>query len=416
MRHAITLKITILLGLLLVLLLPIACDRGTSDTPLTQPTNSPSGNIVDPVKDVVITIGNLSDLTGPSAGAQELINMALDDMISYYNDENLIPGIELKTITYDGQFDPSNDIPGYEWLIERGADLIWTAVPGTPVVLKPRADKDQVVVFCATIDMDELTPPGYVFSMGNIPQYDAYTLLKWIADNDWDYRTNGPAKIGGASWSETYSEAFFDAMKAYANSHPEQFEFVGGYLTNFTFTWGPEVDALKDCDYVFPCLVMPSFVQEYRNAGYTGKFIGSDPHLAILGMIDKGDLWDEIDGMLFIRATRWWNEDGSIINLAKKLLQENRPDEAEDIIRSGCGYLAAYQAYQIVSIIEKAVEAVGPENVDSTALYEAAQSYTEIVDGLELYSFDDTKRCSTNYYEVCKADAAGKDLFRIDPD
>jgi len=219
----------------------VACGDDEEENPSFEPTSSPS-----PVEDVVITIGNLSDLTGPSASAQNLINLALDDLVEYFNEENLIPGVILKTIVYDGQFDPSRDISGYEWLINKGADLIWTGVPPTAVTLQSRVDNDRMLLFSASIDLGAVTPSGYVFGPATPPRHEALTLLKWIAENDWDYESKGPAKIGGAGWDEVYTNEFFDAMKDYAESHPEQFEYVGGYLTNFSFIWGPEVEALKD--------------------------------------------------------------------------------------------------------------------------------------------------------------------------
>jgi hypothetical protein len=307
-------------------------------------------------------------------------------------------------------------VSGYKFLRHREADLIWTPVPGSAITLKPLADEDRFLVVCASVDIDELLPPGYVFSVGNIPQYDAYTLLKWIAENDWDYKTRGPAKIGGAAWADSYSQPFLDAVKAYAKAHPDQFEFVGGYITDFSFIWSSQIESLKDCDYLYPPIPMNRFIKDYRNAGYTAKFIGSDVHDAFMGMIDEGDLWDELEGMLFIRATRWWNESGEIIDLVKDVLYKNHPDDASDIIRNGCGYLSAYQAYQILNIIKDAAESVGPDNIDSDALYDAAVSFTATSDGIDLYGFSETKRCSTNYYEVCKADAEKKDLFRIEPE
>jgi len=48
--------------------------------------------------------------------------MALEDLVAYYNDSDLIPGVRLEVVVYDGQWDPARDIPGYEWLRGRGAD------------------------------------------------------------------------------------------------------------------------------------------------------------------------------------------------------------------------------------------------------------------------------------------------------
>jgi len=306
----------------------IACESDSKEATLS-PVGQPSSTITSEpqviLKPIKITIGNLSDITGPSSNVQIIINMALDDLVEYYNSENLIPGVELEVITYDGQLDPSKDIPGYEWLKERGADFIFTGVPDTPLTLKSIVEKDKIPLFAASGYQEMIDPPGYVFVMGTIPEHQAYTILNWIAQNDWDYESNGPAKIGGASWTEGFSESFIAGMKGYAGAHPEQFEWVGGYLTNFTFTWGPEVEALKDCDYVFPCVMPIAFMREYREADCTAKFIGTDPHMAFLKMITEAELWDEIDGTLFVKGgSPWWSENEQLINLTKQLVYENR--------------------------------------------------------------------------------------------
>ncbi len=253
-----------------------------------------------------------------------------------------------------------------------------------------------------------------MFNLGIDPQYEAYTLLKWIAENDWDYETKGPAKIGGAAWSESYSDALLPAMEEYCSNHPDQFEWEGGYLTSFGFLWQAEVEALKDCDYVYPGIIMQNFVQQYREAGHTAaKFMGSDSQAVFLGMIDTAELWDEIDGMIFLKTSRWWNEEGEIINLTRQLVDQYHSDEAEEIIRSGNGYLSVNQIYPMFMIIADAAEAVGPQNIDSQALYDAATSMVFTVEGVQRASFNETKRDAVDAYSIYEARAAEDDIFRV---
>ncbi|MBM3133075.1 MAG: ABC transporter substrate-binding protein, partial [Chloroflexi bacterium] len=147
-------RLPAIMALVLVLaLLPVLAACGDDGAPSTS--LPPGGD--EPARKVTITVGNLSDLTGPAAAAMTVINMALEDIVRYYNDEDLIPGIALKVVTYDGQYRPSNNIPGYEWLKERGADLIFSAVPGTPETLKPFVDSDRMVLFGASA-----SPEGYL--------------------------------------------------------------------------------------------------------------------------------------------------------------------------------------------------------------------------------------------------------------
>ena len=414
-------KLAILLVLLLgsgLMLNSIACESGGEEVtfaPVAQPSSTITSEPQVILELVEITIGNLTDQTGPSSNILRITDTALEDLVQYYNDNNLIPGVELKVINYDGQLDPAKDIPGYEWLKGQGADLIFTAVPDTPLTLKAIVDKEKMPLFAASGYQEQLDPPGYVFVMGTIPEHQAYTILNWIAENDWDYESNGPAKIGGASWLDGYSQSFIAAMEKYSEAHPDQFEWVGGYLTNFAFMWGPEVEALKDCDYVFPCVMPIAFMREYRSADCTAKFIGADVHTSFLNMITEAELWDEIDGMLFIGSSLWWNDDEELVNLNKELLYENHPGEEEEIMQAGAGYMSVSVVfYPMIDIIADAVEAVGAENFNSQALYDAAILYSLEVDGVERSGFAETKRYALSNYMIYRASATDEDIIRAD--
>ena len=407
-------KAAVPLVILVVLSLVIGitgCGGDGSETPAptTQPTSTS-----EPQENVVITIGNLTDKTGPGSAAMAYVDMALADTVEYYNESGLIPGIEVKVIEYDGQFDPSRDIPGYKWLTERGADVIMAFLQITPMTLQPFVNEDKVVLFTATTEYEVLYPPGYVFAMTNLWEDLVYTQFKWIAENDWDYRAKGPAKIGGAGWNDSGSNVTHIAAEEYAKAHPDQFEWVGGYLPEVgTFTWGPEVEALKDCDYVFVPIIMSNFAKEYRTAGYTAKFLAGEAQTSFFGVIADAKLWDEIDGSLFTLSSKWWNEEeGELLNLVKDMMYGNHPDDTEDIMRAGKAYFAVTQVVQMLEIIKAAAEAVGPENVDSQAIYDAAQLFSMRVDGLDRFSFSKTKRTAVDFLAIYEANGVAKDIFR----
>lgn len=362
---------------------------------------------------VTVTIGNLTDLSGPSASAMDVLNMALDDIVRYYNEDALIPGVELEVIKYDGRLDPARDIAGYEWLRENGADIIFTGVPGTPVTLGPLVNQDEVLLFSVAASLEVLDPPGYVFALGAVPQREAYTFLRWLSVNDWDYEANGPAKVGGAGWTDSYSPGLIAAAREYCEAHPDEFEWVGGYLTDFSFAWDREVRQLKDADYVFPPNVPTTFVKQYRDVGGTGKMLFTDPHMAFMGMIKDANLWPHIDGSLALLQSRWWNERGSIIDLTRELLYTYHPRVAEQVKHRGVGYLGVTSAYQLAEVIRLAAEKAGPESLDSEALYDAAQSLWIVIDGVPQYSFSATKRASVNFYGVYELNADWTDLIRL---
>lgn len=384
-----------------------------TDSPIAQSTSQPT-SIPTPAKDVVITIGNLTDKTGPGSIAFTLIDIALDDLVTYYNDNNLIPGVKLEVVSYDGEFDPANDIPGYEWLRGKGSDVIFTAVPSPSVTLPPRANDDNLMMFALSPSREMADPPGYVFSPGTmLIEQQSYSLLNWIAENDPNFPQDRPAKIGGAMWTMPYTEAILRGAKEYANAHPEQYDWKAGHLTNFAFTWEPEVADLKDCDYVIPPTLMQNFVQEYRDLGYTAQFIGGGIHTSFFGKIDQGDYWDEVDGMKIVMPHRWWNENDENINLFKQILTENHPNDAEDIMRTSNGYLGADGIYIMLQVIAATVESIGPENFTPEAFYNTATSFSLESDGVVLDSFTNTKRLSRNYFGLYEFRADEQDLFRV---
>lgn len=407
---------------ILLLTLPImaACD---SDDGTKEPTATSTATTtpIEPAEDVKITIGNISDMTGPAANALQTVNMVLDDMVRYANEENLIPGVELETLHYDSRYDPANDIPAYEWLKERGADLFFTGLPNTPITLMPRVNQEKVVLMTAGADAIYHDPPGYIFGLMYSFGEVAKTLLKWVADNDWDWETNGPAKIGMVAWNSSSFHATRDGAKAYIEDHPEQFEWQGDYLTERSMMWDTEVLASKDWDYLLPPgAAIATLVKQYRDAGGKAKFLMEHTQSPFLGVLTDARLWDEIDGSIFAQPSPYWHEeDAEIVSLARNLLTEYHGEgELQKQIRSGNTYLnMVHQVYGFIEIIRQTVESVGAENFSQEALYDTLISFNiDYGEAYEPWSFSETDRFSGEHSLMYRADAAQQTLVRADPD
>jgi hypothetical protein len=69
---------------------------------------------------VTIHIGQLTDFTGAASPALKQITFITEDMIRYYNDEDVIRGVKLKLDAYDTEFDPSRYSLGYDWCKQKG--------------------------------------------------------------------------------------------------------------------------------------------------------------------------------------------------------------------------------------------------------------------------------------------------------
>ena len=78
----------LLVILILVLISMLACSSDDGDKTMPATTTSTTGEGDEPKDDVVFTIGNLSDQTGPAAAAMQVIDIAFADLIRHFNEEN----------------------------------------------------------------------------------------------------------------------------------------------------------------------------------------------------------------------------------------------------------------------------------------------------------------------------------------
>lgn len=379
------------------------------------------GNGNEGAKQVTIIVGHISDMTGPASTALVPINYALEDLARHYNEKNIIPGARIKVVSYDGRYDPSRTIPGFDWLRERGAIAVFTALPPVPETLKPFAERNRIPILSLTTTKAQIDPPGWVFCMNLTTRPMVMTLLKWISENDWDWETKGPAKIGSAGWEETYAIDCRDAVRDYTQAHPDQFEYVAGPLTPMgSLTWSGQVRVLQGCDYVFPPTTgtgITTFMREFRDKGGTAKFIGSDAQTAYRGLIVDSLGWTGIDGMICAVAARWWNEPCTTVNLARELLYKYHPRQADDTVYSGMGYIGGFQQfYGFFQIIQEAAKDVGVENLDGQAIYDTAVGFEMTWDGYEQWDFTTTKRYAWNHVAILEWSAEQQDIVRKVPE
>lgn len=409
MRSATKTTIIMLLICMLGLLLLTACDDSDDEekTPTPTATSTENGGKVEKVK---ITIGNHTDKTGAASQAMQVVDAGLADVIKHYNDNNLIPGVEVDLVEYDGMLDPGRDIPGWLWLQERGADLIMGWLPALGLTLGPLADEEQFPFFTTTVDGELIDPPGYVLAGSPLIEDAAWTLIDWVMQNDWDWQTKGPAKVGGGIDEAGNPEIIFSVFKKYAEMYPERMEWIGGYTVPVgTYTWASEVESLKDADYIYLPNIFPFFLKDYVQAGYDkAKFLTTDNHTSFLVLMNDMGLWPEFDGTLNLTQSEWWTEDAEYSNFARELASTYRSSEYDKIAQSPKGYNSFANGIHALETIKLAAETVGPENIDSQALYEAAQKLLIEFDGVQRFSYTETKRTSPDRLAMYVANAETK--------
>lgn len=368
-----------------------------------------------------IIIGLITDMTGPASSLLVVGERAYYDSVDLLNREDPIPGAKIKIISFDSRYDPSRDIAGYEWLKERGADFIYTGIPTVGDTLKETAARDKFPIITSSPSLYAVEPPGWVLGVVSPTKWVTKGFLKWLAEENWDYETEGrKPKIGSAGWDEPYQRDATNAIREYVSDHPDQFELGPTFLTPMGgLSWFGEVEALKDSDYVYipsTGLGTATFAKDYRDRGFTGTFIGLDAMGAFLHLLEEKVGWEGLDGSLTAHTTPYWTDEIPTVEEAKALLTRYHPDDKDEIIRNGLGYISMYYCFDFVlDLIRKTVEDVGIENFNGEALYNSAQTFNWYREGLPErgYGFTDTIRYARKDLAVYQWKASIQDLERI---
>ncbi len=369
-----------------------------------------------------IKIGYIADLTGPASSFLRVGNYPLyDDMVKKVNEEKLLgPNVTLEIVYYDEKYDPSLDVQAYDYLRQQGCQLLMATIPTTGDALKTFVDRDKVFLLSFNNSNVMTDPPGWVFCMPdtNGPMMKAF--LKWVAENDWNYAAEGrKPKIGAVGWEEQYTIEINTAITEYCQAHPDQFELGPQRTTPFgTVSWTSEVEAMKDCDYVYPGSIgvgISTFIKQYRAAGYTGKFFGNDALTAYKGLILGEVSWAQLDGTLVSHGTIYWSEkDSEMVKGCMALIEKYSPSEVQDIINIGSvGSISNYPtALMLVDFLKKAIDnAGGASKLTQQDLYDTAISWTWNKEGRDL-TWGPTDRAARDSIRIYRWDASVQDLVK----
>jgi ABC-type branched-subunit amino acid transport system substrate-binding protein len=368
-------------------------------------------------REVTITIGELTDLTGPASTSTIYLHYALQDTIRYYNEEGLIPGVKLRLTSYDTNYNTARTLLGYYWLKERGAKVLMIPIANDSETAKAFAERDKIPIAAFDTTTYLIEPPGWVFCFSPKAAEQQRFLLKWISDH-WDY-SKGIPKVGFMQWNLVAGVGQQKAFKEYAQAHPDKFDFVYCALPPVgTQSYGAQVGALKDCDYIeVMTLSIGPFIRDYRARGYDrATFISDSSASAFLGLIRDmlGD-WEGLDGFLSLYTALPWGEPNPTVELGEKLLYDyHSAGEAGKIVHSGQNYVGVVPLFlAMLQIIEKAIGEVGAQNFDGQAFYAAALDFEVQFEGYPKYQFTETERCCAHEAAVYKWSAEAEGPVRL---
>jgi len=367
---------------------------------------------------VTIVIGEMTDLTGPASPAIIPFHYGLQDIIKYYNEEGFIPGVQLKAVTYDTHLNPARAIPGWEWCIERGAEVVQVMLATDAETLKTLAEREKVAIFTVSSTEYLEDPPGWVFGSSCLDTDQLRTMLNWISEEHWDYTAEGSVpKVGYCGWRDPMGIEQERALREYCQAHPDKFQWVDGFLAPVgTMSFRPEIEGLKDCDYVCPFgTAGAAFMKGFRAKGYDATFFSDASAPAFRGFYADMVGWEGLDGSVCVFMNRLWNETDPYIDLASEILYRYRADEAEEIINASSSYAGAIIInVMFLELLQEAIEeAGGAENFDGQAFYDAAIKFEVELEGFPKRFYTDTKRFLTDHVAVYEWSAEVEDLVRV---
>ena len=371
-------------------------------------------------KEVTITIGEVTDLTGPASSALIPVHYALLDLVRYYNEEDLIPGVKLKLVTYDNAYNPSRDVPGYDWCREKGAKVVVGTLFFTAETLKPFAERDKVPVITTGTTQVITDPPGWVFAIACRFADMGNTILKWISENRWDYDAKGVPKVGIIGWNQPATIDMEKGVRAYCQAHSDKFEWIGASRPPVgTAIFSSDAEKLKEADILVPFGYSAAFIMKtFHDKGYHPTFIADSTAAAYKGFYVDLVGWENLDGFLTADGQlQWWDVSNELIDLARSLLQQWRPGQADSMIRAGSGYGGGFITQNILmEMIRQTVEQAGAENFSGQALYNAAVNFEVQFDGHPRWYFTETERTCVHDILIHEWSAAEQTLVRVTPD
>jgi len=324
-----------------------------------------------------VTIGIMLDFSGP-AGDQGRRNSRLwKDMIEYTNLYDPIVDaqgnkITLKVVEFDNEYDPGKTMIGYTGFLDQGVDLLVCSYPQDGEILKDRLAEDKIPMYIGGPSITCLEPPGYIFSMASPSRNQVEFFLKWLSTEEWDYQTMGrKPKVGAFGWDMTVSWERVDWAEAWVGDHPDEFEWIGSEIAAYgTTNWLREAERLKDADYLIVGTVGPgvsTFVNQARTLGFEGVFVVDWPQVAFWDTYVEACTPESLEGSIFGSNSPFYWEDSPTSENIRTVLGAVDPEMIPDTLN------VVVNSVRIpIECVRAAAQAVGAENVDGEAIYQAS--------------------------------------------
>ena len=318
----------------------------------------------------VVEIGMIAALTGaPSA----LIQYAYRNLVDYlrYSEEvgipgvSLQPGVSIELLWADSAFEVPRSISAYERMMERNVVCFYLPSPVEAEGLESRLERDQVPAFTMSLTEALMYPPGCIFAIYATESEKFAVVADWIMEN-WqeerpprvafmgtDTASGRSAEVMGTEYAESIGIEMLpfeivpymplDTTPQLLRLHERGADFV--YLTAI---WTTALPVMKDAERL-------GLTDEIRFGGYENT-----------QAVPLVNLGSAAEGYFAPRAAPWYEEVPLLIDMHMKYRGK--------IDTEGDAASTLLFASAMIEAIRIAIEEVGYENLDGSAVKEAMYS------------------------------------------
>ena len=379
--------LSILAIVLTAVLLVTACAPATTTPPLGE--------------NKVVQIGDLACLTGGAATDDQARFMGVQDYVRYFNDEKGIPGVTIELVWRDTQTETAGFLSGYRMMADRGVPIVYTSLSAPLEAAMPQLEKDQIPFIAGAASGALVYPPGWVFCITGTGGEAATAVLDYFMQN---WQEERPPNLQFIVIDTAWGWSAAEEGTKYAEGIG--FEVLPLEITPYVVLDStPQLLRIKErqADLVYmQALVtgMGPIMRDVERLGLLETIQFSATELTtgkpLIEMAPVG-----VEGLLLPKAYPWFDETeipGVKTMMDRQLTYHGKAQETPPYM---CGWV--YAAVMCESV-QRALEEVGYENLDGSAVKRALESMKDFdVDGIIKITYGaEDRRGSCNYatYEV----------------
>jgi len=314
----------------------------------------------------VVRIGMIAPLTGGPAAVVQIAWRNVEDYFKYFEENGcpgvtLPPGVKIELLWGDSGFEVAKAISIYERMKERNVVLYYLPSPVEGEGLKSRLERDKVPGIVMSVSENLMYPPGWVFTIYPTESERFAVVCDWIMDNWQQDRPPRVAIMGTDSPSGRAPEVMGTTYAESKGIEMLPFEIVPYVPLDVT----PQLVRLRDrgADFVYVQAIWSTVVPILRDA----QRLGLTSQMRFGGMensqsIPLLELGSAAEGYFSGRSAPWYKE----VPILKDVLREYQGKI--DTMGDGAMSLVLFPAW--IKAISAAIEAVGYENLDGSAVKE----------------------------------------------